>query len=226
MRDTISTWAYMLFIACMQLFPSKLFEMVSKVDWYQAMLEKWVDSLLLSHPKAILEAGCATGYVCHYIHTCGYDAIGIDASPSMILEAKKNFHHHDFRVENALKTSFKSHSFDLVMSASLINIVDAPEDLIYESARLCKMSGCVSYLFPVDTISAHQIDAFIKTHSFSNFSKAVLKFWLTFGRKLSINDVLDILDDNGFGYYQIDNFLDGMVVAIRASKVTLSHNLS
>lgn len=226
MNDKIFTWIYVLFIACMQLFPPKLFEIVSKVDWYQEMLEKWVNTLLLAHPKAILEVGCATGYVCNYMHACGYDAIGIDASPAMILQAKKNFHQNDFRVENALKTSFKSHSFDLVMSASLINILDAPEDLIYESARLCKMNGCISYLFPVDTISAHQIDAFLKVHHLSNFSKAVLKFWLTFGRKLAVNDVLDMLDDNGFGYYEIDSFLDGMVVAVRASKVALCHNLS
>ena len=83
--------------------------------------------------KKILDVGCGNGYLVRTLVENGFDAYGLDASPSGIEMAKKyypdRFVIHNIEDEN-LPDPFDKITFDTIISTEVIEHLYSPEDFI------------------------------------------------------------------------------------------------
>ena len=88
------------------------------------------DLLDLLGPAAderILDVACATGHLASRIAECGADVLGIDASPSMVELARRNYPGLRFELLDVLEMRFPS-EFDAVFSNATLHWVIRPEE--------------------------------------------------------------------------------------------------
>ena len=98
-------------------------------------------SLLDPKPgERILDFGCGTGRLTHEIASAGAYVVGIDSSPEMIAQARKNY--PDIRFELADGLTFRSSEpFDAVFSNAVLHWVRPPEKAAESIAALLKPGG-------------------------------------------------------------------------------------
>lgn len=93
----------------------------------------------------VAELGIGPGHSFpHY--PSGTELWGIDVSEDMVKMAQKrasDYPNIDFHlsVMDAMNTTLPSESFDMVISFSVITVVDSPEKLLQEACRLCRPGG-------------------------------------------------------------------------------------
>ncbi len=95
----------------------------------------------LTKTSKILDLGCGEGRTLLSFFKTGYkNSIGIDKSPSSIKICQKKglIKGKNIFLDDALKTRYKSNSFDLVFSEGLLEHFDDPTPIIQEMARLSK----------------------------------------------------------------------------------------
>lgn len=88
------------------------------------------DLLDLLGPAAgerILDVGCGTGHLAARIAECGADMLGIDASPSMVERARRNYPGIRFELLDVLEMRLPS-EFDAVFSNATLHWVIRPEE--------------------------------------------------------------------------------------------------
>ena len=111
--------------------------------------EAWLE-LINKHIPAnqslkVLDVGTGAGFFAILISSQGHKVIGIDMSPKMILEAKKNMiacnHHAEFKVMNAQKLDFEDESFDVVISRNLTWTLPDVMQAYREWHRVLKTDG-------------------------------------------------------------------------------------
>jgi trans-aconitate methyltransferase len=85
-----------------------------------------VVELLAPKPgERILDLGCGTGHLTQQIAAAGADVVGVDLSPAMLEEARRN--HPDLRFEPGDATSFHfEEAFDAVFSNAVLHWVTDP----------------------------------------------------------------------------------------------------
>ncbi len=93
----------------------------------------------------VAELGVGPGHSLPY-YPDGTELYGIDISSEMIKMARKragNFPNLKPRLQvmDATNTSFPDDFFDVVISFSVITVVDKPENLLKEALRICKPGG-------------------------------------------------------------------------------------
>jgi len=101
------------------------------------------DLLALSDLKkgmSVLDLGCGTGYLTNQIHLSGAKVLGIDISPSMITQAKRNYPHLDFIVADAAKLDFPNR-FDVVFSNAAIHWIKQSESVIKGISQALRPNG-------------------------------------------------------------------------------------
>jgi ubiquinone/menaquinone biosynthesis C-methylase UbiE len=81
-------------------------------------LNKFIESL----PKGsrVLDLGCAWGRESRYLSEKGFDVIGVDISPKMIVKAKHAVKGVGFKVMNATELEFEDASFDGVWAIAVL----------------------------------------------------------------------------------------------------------
>lgn len=99
---------------------------------------------LNSENLSFLDVGCGNGYLTAFFQSkIGYVA-GVDFSPSMISEAKKNIPHGHFSVGNATNLEFDDNQFDRVLCYSIFHYFDSDKqvfDALDEICRVAKKGG-------------------------------------------------------------------------------------
>src|SRR5215218_5632971 len=93
--------------------------------------------------QSALDVGCGEGRFCRMLRARGIAAIGIDPTKSLVLHARRQDPHGDYRIGRAEALGFPDSSFDLVVSyLSLIDIPDIKKG-IAEMARVLKPDGAL-----------------------------------------------------------------------------------
>jgi trans-aconitate methyltransferase len=97
--------------------------------------------LLAPQPEErILDLGCGTGHLTAQIAAAGAQVLGIDASPEMVAEARRN--HPPLRFETADARSFEFGSdFDAVFSNAVLHWVQPPEQAVRKIAAALRPGG-------------------------------------------------------------------------------------
>lgn len=201
-------------------FQPRLFQHINELGWYKHSLHSWIDNLKLQPKAKVLELGCATGVLTEYLAGDGCPVTGIDASEKMIQTAlSKDNHRAAYQVADAKSLPFKDCSFDAVVSASLLNIIDTPETVIEEMVRVCKKGGIVSILTPKQGFNDSQLNDLIRKQCGSGFSQAALKIWHKRAPKLAPVTVYNWYKLSGLQIIAEQEYLDGMVTTITGKRL-------
>lgn len=128
---------------------SKEFSQVRKTELNGINGKAWLDLIQKNIPQSkilkILDVGTGAGFFSILLAKCGHDVTGIDMSPKMILEAKKNMLEFGCRVNfkqmNAQNLNFENEIFDVVISRNLTWTLPDAMQAYREWHRVLKFGG-------------------------------------------------------------------------------------
>ncbi len=92
----------------------------------------------------VLECACGTGLLSVPIAEKCKSLVATDFSDGMIKRAEKKlrgFSNVELRKMNMLEIPYSDNSFDVVVAANVIHLLDAPEKAMRELLRVCKKGG-------------------------------------------------------------------------------------
>ena len=99
---------------------------------------------LISPADDVLECACGTGLLTKVIAPRCKSLIATDFSEKMLKRAKrkcKKYGNAQFEQANILQLDFKDESFDIVVAANVIHLLDEPYRALKELDRVCKTGG-------------------------------------------------------------------------------------
>jgi cyclopropane fatty-acyl-phospholipid synthase-like methyltransferase len=98
----------------------------------------------------VLDLGCATGAMAHYVSTFGCQATGVDASEVGIARAQELFPGLDFQVGDVAALPFPDGSFDKLIAADLTEHLEEEtlHGMFRESHRVLRPGGTLSIHTP------------------------------------------------------------------------------
>jgi SAM-dependent methyltransferase len=99
----------------------------------------------------LLDVGCGTGHHVFELSASGFDAIGIDISPSMISKAKADFPDYNFEVGDALNSSEFAPS-------TFTHITCMYFTIYYLQDKLLFFQNCMKWLMPGGYLILHLVD--------------------------------------------------------------------
>jgi trans-aconitate 2-methyltransferase len=112
-------------------------------DRHSFVWKAGADLLELLNPKAgerILDVGCGTGHLTALIAGRGAEVVGLDASVSMVAQARQNFPKLKFQLADARNFRVET-PFDAVFSNAALHWVREPEKAIESMALALKPRG-------------------------------------------------------------------------------------
>lgn len=197
---------------------TELFDKINQLNWYQNLLRQWVNDQHFTVRSKLIEIGCATGALTAYLSTRGYIPTGVDYSSKMISLAKIKNHHINFIEADIHDLPFNSNSFDGVISASLLNLIDDKTHAMTELSRICKKGGRIAILVPLSEFEDSALPELQHAIGNSNFSFAVLKIWHKLAPKMTTSDITTLFTQSGLINISITTYLQGMVISISGIK--------
>ena len=123
-------------------------------EWYQSVglsadrQEKFlIRSLIKKCPKvnSILEVGCGSGHFTRWFKQLGLQAVGLDISNPMLVEARRLGGLVYLRGD-ALKLPFLSHSFDLTVMITTLEFINDPIQALIEALRVSRQGMVVGVI--------------------------------------------------------------------------------
>ena len=121
---------------------------------------------------------------------------------------------------DALDLPMSDGTFDVVLLASLINVVPDRVKLLHEVQRVLKPGGKISVLFPTPAFTGEKAEEIVTNRNLDYFSSAAISFWASFGRKLTPSDVSGEIAAVGFGKPKIALLFDNNIASVTATKKT------
>ncbi len=201
--------------------PTALFSRLFELPWYRGMLEQWA-APLQKNDASVLEVGCAAGDFSRLLAQRNMRVSAVDSSSKMLERAQKTASPVLFRQADAMQLPFSEQQFDIVMAASVLNVVDSPIAVLSEMRRVCREGGTVSVLVPEQSFS--DADAKLAAEPLSGISRAALLAWHRMAPKMDADVLLGYFEECGMLKITSDNLLGGMVVAVSGNPV-ISHTM-
>lgn len=99
-----------------------------------------IEMLRPSAGERILDLGCGTGHLTAQIAAVGASVVGVDGSPAMIDEARKNYPGLEFQLMNADRLRFDE-PFDAVFSNAVLHWIQQPASTLASVAAVLKLGG-------------------------------------------------------------------------------------
>ncbi|MEQ1525710.1 MAG: class I SAM-dependent methyltransferase [Gallionella sp.] len=193
--------------------PPALFSRLFELPWYRDMLERWCEPLLTPH-ASVLEVGCAGGDFSRLLAERSMKVSGIDRSAQMLKKAKQTPSSVQFKQADATQLPFPNQHFDVVLAASLINIVDSPRAVLNEMKRVCREGGTVSVLVPSSSFSNADVKRYLETTQLTGFSAAALMMWHCMGRKVNVDSLHNDFKECRMTNIATQTLLGGMIVTV------------
>lgn len=113
--------------------------------------KKKVLELISKSGGKVLDVGCGSGIMVKDLVGLGYEFWGVDVTPNMIKECKKNFKNNQsthFSIGDATDLKFPDKSFDLVICMGVIDRIEKYKLAIKEMMRVIKKDGSLIIVFP------------------------------------------------------------------------------
>lgn len=99
---------------------------------------------LISPEDKVLECACGTGLLSGAIAKKCKKLIATDFSPKMLKKASekhKEYKNIEFKICDILKLDFPNDTFDVVVAANVIHLLDEPYKALSELDRVCRKGG-------------------------------------------------------------------------------------
>ena len=144
----------------------------------------------------VLECACGTGMLMEVVAPKSKSIIATDFSSKMLKRTKKKckkFNNVEFMNSNIMKLDFDDNSFDIVIAANVIHLLDDPIKAINELDRVCKENGKIiipTYMNKDDNGNT------------SGFAKRVGKAGADFKRQFTYDSYKEFF--NEFGYRNVE----------------------
>ena len=193
-----------------------LFDRLYRYDWYSDPLRDWAKSLDIHPDMQVLDLGCGPGNLTRELAAGGVSITGVDKSDAMIKRAKRRQSGAQFKVDNATDMVMGAASFDVALSASLINVVPDPSALLSEMAQVLRGHGRASVLFPTPQFDLHHAERIITTRRLGLFAAGLIRLWARKARKLDPAVVVDHFTMAGFEAPVVDSYFEGGLAAVTA----------
>ncbi|MEE3046822.1 MAG: class I SAM-dependent methyltransferase [Pseudomonadota bacterium] len=118
-----------------------------------ARSERFLNGLRVFEPigSTVLDFGCGSGLIAHYLASNGYALTGIDVSTEMISQAQtkcKGTETEFFVYEGSGKFPFDRALFDAVVSSSVLEYIPNPKNVLTECRRVLKKNGTLLVTVP------------------------------------------------------------------------------
>lgn len=139
----------------------------------------------------VLECACGTGLLSVPMAEKCKSLVATDFSSGMLKQAEKKlrkFSNVELRKMNILEIPYSDNSFDVVVAANVIHLLDTPEKALQELLRVCKKGGKV--VIP-KYINKQKKNALIAAH-------LVAKTGVDFKRQFSLDSYKDFFSNLGF----------------------------
>ncbi len=160
----------------------------------------------------VLECGCGTGMLTEVVaKNCLY-LTATDFSIKMLEKASKkcrNYKNIKFEEANILKLDYKDNSFDKVLAANVIHLLDNPHKAIDELSRVCKPNGKIIIANYISVKVMDKENFFIKI-----LEKLGIKFKETFSLA-SYKQFLKEADCLNVEYINVDGFIPCAIAVIK-----------
>ena len=193
--------------------PPALFSRLFGLPWYRNTLEQWVEPILTPNAK-VLEVGCASGDFSRSLAERNMKVSAVDRSAQMLAKAQQLPNPVHFKQADAMLLPFPDQYFDVVLAASLINVVESPRAVLAEMQRVCCEGGTVSVLVPNLSFSDADARRYLEAEQLTGLSSVAFTTWHRLARKMDAGVLHGYFKDCGMTNISTQNFLGGMVVAI------------
>lgn len=193
--------------------PPALFSRLFGISWYRNMLEQWVAPILTPNAM-VLEVGCASGDFSQSLAERHMRVSAVDRSAQMMEKARQMPGPAQFKQADATQLPFQNQHFDVVLAASLINVVDSPRAVLAEMCRVCRDGGTVSVLVPSQSFTDADAKHYLEVEQLTGLSNAAFTTWHRLGRKMDAGVVQGYFMECGMINISTQIFLGGMVIAI------------
>ncbi len=113
----------------------------------------------------VLECGCGTGMLTEVIASNCLSLTATDFSLKMLEKASEKFSNYEnikFETANILKLDYKDNSFDKVLAANVIHLLENPHKALNELNRVCKPGGKIIIINYVNRKSDGKENLFTK----------------------------------------------------------------
>ncbi len=140
----------------------------------------------------VLECACGTGMLTKVVAPKSKSIIATDFSSKMLKRAKKKckkYNNVEFMNANIMKLDFDDNSFDIVIAANVIHLLDDPIKAINELDRVCKENGKIiipTYMNKDDNGNT------------SGFAKRVGKAGADFKRQFTYDSYKEFFNELGY----------------------------
>ena len=199
---------------------SRLFGVVMSQAWYMGMLREWAAHVasLAHNPFDILEVGCGPGLLAVELKSATNRVRGIDKSARMIARARKLAARRHVQVEfvraDLMAAPLPGVVADVVLGASLINVVKDRQGLARALAQLVKPRGVLSLAVPTPELNEASAAAYAKRAHLGPLATAVLLTWARSARKMRPSEIVSALPLAEFSDSVEILHLDGLVASV------------
>ncbi len=193
------------------------FDRLQRLDWYADAMARWVDGVPVRRGDRVLDVGCGPGHVARMLVGRGARVTAVDRSAAMVARARANASGCEVRRGDALALPLEDESQDVVLAASLVNVVSERRALLVELRRVTSVGGKVSLLVPTPAF-ARQVPALIAEGQLGSFSAAAMQTWSRRAPRMEPEEVLELMAEAGLDALRSQELLRGGVVGITGTR--------
>jgi ubiquinone/menaquinone biosynthesis C-methylase UbiE len=200
---------------------SRLFEKINELSWYRDTLQQWILRQKFKPKISILEIGCATGTLSEFLANSGFKVTAVDISENMIIKAKRKYHDTtvNYLVADVFNLPFNSNEFDIIVSASVINIIPDKNLALTEMIRVCNIDGSINLLFPEHTFTHEKFLALKTSLLLTGFSLVALNTWNRAAPKLKKQELETLSKSAGLKIAETNTYLNSMLLSVKLIKI-------
>jgi 2-polyprenyl-3-methyl-5-hydroxy-6-metoxy-1,4-benzoquinol methylase len=145
------------------------------------LLQDWVAGAGLDQAR-VLEVGCGPGLLTVELQWLGNSVCAADKSCAMVEAARALAQQRGltiglFRTDMVTDCPFAADSFDRVLAAPVINVVQDKRAFVRALCAVTKPGGQISLLVPTPEFSAQRAAAYAQRRGFGSMAHAVLLTW-------------------------------------------------
>lgn len=192
--------------------PPAFFDWLYKRDWYGSLLRDWAFALPRSPDSRVLDLGCGPGGLTHDLACKGWQVTGADRSEAMIRRAGKRAGCAEFVTSDALDLPFGNNTFDVVLSASLVNLVDDRTAFLVEMTRVLRLGGTATVLLPTPEFSAKE------AANMGPMNGAAMRRWSCSAPQIDPNTVLEAAASAGLTKLRVGTTAIAGIVTVTGRK--------